>query len=206
MSAELAPRYVTEAIQQGRLVPDAVQFTTRETLIQERELLRVELAARQSVAPIMDKTRVDADLAEVSLSKGQCQAVESMMTDKNRITGIQGLAGTSKSHMLQTAQPLIEKSGLEIKALAPYGSQVKALKELNMPAQTLASFLHREDKEISSKTVLVLDEAGVVPARQMNEFLKLVEAHQARIVLLGDIKQTKTFKAAGCLTGSSATA
>lgn len=195
MSAELAPRYVSEAIQQGRLVPDAVQLTTREALIQERELLRVELAGRQSVAPIMDKTRVDADLAQATLSKGQRQAVESMMIGENRITGIQGLAGTGKSHMLQTVQPLIERSGFEIKALAPYGSQVKALKELNMPAQTLASFLHREDKEISSKTVLVLDEAGVVPARQMHELLKLVEEHQARIVLLGDTKQTKAIEA-----------
>ncbi len=195
MSAELAPRYVTEAIQQGRLFPDVVQLTTREALIQERELLSVELAGRQSVAPIMQKTRVDADLAEVSLSKGQRQAVESMMTGENRITGIQGLAGTGKSYMLQTAQPLIEKSGFEIKAIAPYGSQVKALKELNMPAQTLASFLHREDKEISSKTVLVLDEAGVVPARQMHELLKLVEEHKARIVLLGDTKQTKAIEA-----------
>lgn len=195
MSAEVAPRYVTEAIQQGRLVPDVVQFTTREALIQERELLAVESAGRQSVAPIMEKKQVDADLAEVTLSKGQRQAVESMITGENRITGIQGLAGTGKSHMLQAAQPLIEKSGFEIKTIAPYGAQVKALKELNMPAQTLAAFLHREDKEISSKTVLVLDEAGVVPARQMHELLKLVEAHQARIVLLGDTKQTKAIEA-----------
>lgn len=87
MSAELAPCYVSEAIEQGRLVPDTVQFTTREALIQERELLRVELAGRQSVVPIMEKTRVDADLAEVSLSKGQRQAIESMMTV---ITGLRG--------------------------------------------------------------------------------------------------------------------
>jgi len=191
----VATRCVTEAIQQGRLVPDVLQFTTTEAMKQERELLSVETAGRQSVAPIMAKKQVEADLVSFTLTKGQRQAVESIVTGQNRVTGIQGLAGTGKSHMLQAALPLIETAGYEIRAIAPYGSQVKALKELNMPAQTLASFLHREDKEISSKTVLVLDEAGVVPARQMHALLKLVEAHDARIVLLGDTKQTRAIEA-----------
>jgi ATP-dependent exoDNAse (exonuclease V) alpha subunit len=78
---------------------------------------------------------------------------------------VQGFAGTGKSHMLDTAKAMIEGEGYTVRALAPYGSQVKALRELGAEANTLAPFLKAKDKNIDGRTVLVIDEAGVMPTR-----------------------------------------
>ena len=113
----------------------------------------------------------------------------------DRIVGVQGFAGTGKSHMLETAKRIIEDNGYRVRALAPYGSQVKALRELGVPANTLASFLRGQDKDLDDRTVLVIDEAGVVPVRLMEQTLKLAETAGARVVLLGDVAQTKAIEA-----------
>lgn len=78
---------------------------------------------------------------------------------------------------------------------APYGNQVKALQELNVKANTLASFIRGKDKDINEKTVLVIDEAGVVPNRLMEKVLQLAEKAGSRVVLLGDTAQTKAIEA-----------
>jgi len=85
--------------------------------------------------------------------------------------------------------------GVHVRALAPYGSQVKALAELGTKANTVASFLKSKERDIDANTLLIIDEAGVIPARQMAELLKIVEAANARVVLLGDVAQTKAIEA-----------
>ncbi|WP_244672793.1 AAA family ATPase, partial [Xanthomonas phaseoli] len=80
-------------------------------------------------------------------------------------------------------------------ALAPYGNQVKALKNEGLEAHTLASFLRTKDKPIDGKTIIVLDESGVVGARQMEQVMRVVEKAGARMVLLGDTKQTEAIEA-----------
>ncbi|EFF45612.1 TraI protein [Xanthomonas citri pv. aurantifolii str. ICPB 11122] len=85
--------------------------------------------------------------------------------------------------------------GYRTVALAPYGNQVKALKNEGLEAHTLASFLRTKDKPIDGKTIIVLDESGVVGARQMEQVMRVVEKAGARMVLLGDTKQTEAIEA-----------
>ena len=97
--------------------------------------------------------------------------------------------------MLDKTKQLIEAEGFKVRALAPYGNQVKALQELNVKANTLASFIRGKEKDIDAKTVLVIDEAGVVPTRLMEKVLQLAEKAGSRVVLLGDTAQTKAIEA-----------
>ncbi|WP_042813756.1 AAA family ATPase, partial [Xanthomonas citri] len=69
------------------------------------------------------------------------------------------------------------------------------LKNEGLEAHTLASFLHNKDKPIDGKTIIVLDESGVVGARQMEQVMRIVEKSGARMVLLGDTKQTEAIEA-----------
>ena len=82
--------------------------------------------------------------------------------------------------------------------MASYGKQIEALRELNMEARTVASVLEARQKDrfkLDAKTVLVIDEAGVVPARIMERLMKMAEADGARVVMLGDTGQTKAIEA-----------
>lgn len=190
-----ARKYVKEAIKQGRLIKSEVRYTTQKALDREKKILQIEHEGRNTIEPIMPSDIAKKQLAPTNLNSGQKQAALLMLTTTNRIVGIQGFAGTGKSHMLSTAKKMIEENGYNIKALAPYGSQVKALKTLGIEAKTLASFLCSKDKNIDSRSIIVIDEAGVIPTRQMERTLKLIEKTNARAVLLGDIAQTKAIEA-----------
>src|SRR5919204_2424185 len=97
--------------------------------------------------------------------------------------------------MLDHARGLAEEHGHRMVALAPYATHVRALRGLGVEAKTLASFLASREKGLDEETVLVIDEAGTVPTRQMEHALKLAEQARARVVLLGDTAQTKAIEA-----------
>ncbi len=186
---------INDAILQGMLVQSEVRFTTREALKREKTILQLESEGRNRLQPILTNEKAHALLQHSDLNKGQQAAAALILSTTNQVVGVQGYAGTGKSHMLDKTRQLIEAGGFEIRALAPYGNQVKALQELNVKANTLASFIRGKEKDIDAKTVLVIDEAGVVPTRLMEKVLKLAEKAGSRVVLLGDTAQTKAIEA-----------
>ncbi|AIY44236.1 IncW plasmid conjugative relaxase protein TrwC (TraI-like protein) (plasmid) [Collimonas arenae] len=196
--------YVNNAVKQGSLVPAEKRYTTQKALKREKAILAIERTGRNAVAPILAAAEVQKALANSTLNAGQRSAVEAIVSSTNRFVGIQGDAGTGKTYTVQRAVDLIkqtnelsaeEGAGFRTVALAPYGNQVKALKNEGLEAHTLASFLNTKNKPINDKTVIVLDESGVVGSRQMEQLMRVVEKHGARMVLLGDTKQTEAIEA-----------
>lgn len=199
-SDKQAQQYVGNAIKQGSLVPAEKRYTTQKALAREKAILAIERTGRGAIEPIMTAAAVKTALEGTALSAGQRSAVETIVSTKNRFVGIQGDAGTGKTYTVNQAVALIKQAsavseGYRTVALAPYGNQVKALKNEGLEAHTLASFLRTKDKPIDAKTIIVLDESGVVGARQMEQVMRVVEKAGARMVLLGDTKQTEAIEA-----------
>lgn len=204
-SADRAEKTVDNSIASGRLVQTEERYTTPDMRSRELRILWMERLGRDTVQPIKTTEEVDAMLAQSDLNAGQRDAAKLVLTTTNRVVGVQGYAGVGKSHMLsksvegikaETAKRASE-SGYRVVGLAPYGSQNKALKELGMESQTLASFLAKKPEPglLGPNTIVFLDEASVVPAHQMEALMKRVEQHGARLVLLGDRKQTQAVEA-----------
>jgi conjugative relaxase-like TrwC/TraI family protein len=196
---------VDAAIWRGALVSAEARFATPEAKRSEIHLLEIEKAGRGRVSAIAPIEAVAAMLASSDLNAGQRDAVTMVMTARDRFVGIQGLAGTGKSHMLskavhgikaQTAK-LSGRHGFRVIGLAPYASQNLALASLGMESQTLASFLARTSQHhlLERQTIVFLDEAGVVPAHQLEKLMALIEKHDARLVLTGDRQQTHAVEA-----------
>lgn len=199
-SDKQAQQYVGNAIKQGSLVPAEKRYTTQKALAREKAILAIERTGRGAIEPIMTAAAVKTALEGTALNAGQRSAVETIVSTKNRFVGIQGDAGTGKTYAVNQAVALIKQAsvvseGYRTVALAPYGNQVKALKNEGLEAHTLASFLRTKDKPIDGKTIIVLDESGVVGARQMEQVMRVVEKAGARMVLLGDTKQTEAIEA-----------
>lgn len=192
---EQARDYVSHAIEQGSLVAADKRYTTQKALQWEKAILAIERSGRGQVKPIVRPTAVQRALAESDLSAGQRSAVQTIVSTANRFTGIQGDAGTGKTYAVNRAVDLLQGQGWRALALAPYANHVKALKSQGLDAHTLASFLYTKQKPIDAQTVIVLDESAVVPARQMVSLMKIVEQAQARLVMLGDTKQTEAIEA-----------
>lgn len=190
-----AKQRVYDAVANGGLALKEARYTTQTALKREKIILQIEREGRGVLQPAMSVDTAEKLLQDKNLNQDQLNASKLILSSGNRVIGIEGLAGTGKTHMLNATKQTLEEQGYSIRALAPYGSQVKAIREVGMQANTLASFLRGKDQELNEKTVLVIDEAGVVPARQMLKTLQIAEKQGAHVVLLGDTKQTKAIEA-----------
>ena len=196
---------VDAAIQRGALVAAEARFATPEARRIELRILAMERAGRGSVAAVSSDGSVASMLNGGDLNAGQREAVSMMLTTHDRFVGIQGLAGTGKSHALSKAVAGIRAEtcrqalgrGYRVVGLAPYASQNEALASLGMESQTLASFLARtsEQRRLDGHTIVFLDEAGVVPAHQLERLMTIVERQGARMILCGDRNQTHAVEA-----------
>ena len=188
---------VRRAIATGSLILDEARYTTQAAREREKRILQIEREGRGKVAAIMTPQNLGQQLANKGLKPGQLAAADLILGTNNRVIGVQGLAGVGKSFMLNQVKSVIESADYTVKSVAPYGTQVKELRSLGVEAVTVASMLEAKQGrfKLDSKTVLVIDEAAVVPARQMEKILKQVENAGARVVMLGDKDQTKAIEA-----------
>lgn len=186
---------IDEDIRSGRLVQNEIRYTTRTAWETEQAILRMERDGRNTLPAIMTPAHADHALAASDLNLGQREAARMLLTSKHRLSGIQGSAGVGKSHLIKTTAQVAEQQGYRMVVLAPYANQVERLQADGLKASTLATFLVAKDKNIDDRTVIVIDEAGLVPTRQMEAALKVAERYQSRIVLTGDIQQLKAIEA-----------
>lgn len=198
MNKRRAEEQIRRSIAQGEYVLTGARYTTQSAREREKRILQIEREGRDKVAPILQAEAAQAALADKKLKPGQLAAAGLILSTSHRFVGVQGLAGTGKSHMLAQVKEAAEAAGYRVQAVASYGKQIEALRELNMEARTVASVLEARQKDrfkLGEKTVLVIDEAGVVPARIMERLMKMAEADGARVVMLGDTGQTKAIEA-----------
>ncbi|CAO3958366.1 MobF family relaxase [Achromobacter mucicolens] len=198
MSKRHAEAQVRKSIARGEYILTGARYTTQSAREREKRILQIEREGRDAVAPILRVEAAQAALADKKLKPGQLAAAGLILSTTHRFVGVQGLAGTGKSHMLAQVKEAAEAAGYRVQAVASYGKQIEALRELNMEARTVASVIEARQRDrfkLDEKTVLVIDEAGVVPARIMERLMKMAEADNARVVMLGDTGQTKAIEA-----------
>lgn len=187
-------------------------FTDKETLATEREVVReyrlgrndtkIELPRKYDDGQRHGDSVLKKELSRTTLTEGQREAVMTALTGTSRFVGVQGYAGTGKTFMVETLNKYAERTGYQLDGLAPSGRAVEALKEAIPTATTLQSWLVQiraggtpgaEDK---SKRILVVDEAGMIPSRDMLDLTRFANAQgYARVVLVGDVKQLDAVEA-----------
>jgi len=197
LSEEAAIKAINKGIEQGRLLPLEDRYVTKEDLASERAILKIMEEGRTSQKSYMEAKTADGILDKTTLNEGQKSAAKLILTTEDRVVGIQGYAGVGKSYTLSQTLPQVEATGSNVHVFAPYGSQVKALKEDGHDAHTLAKLLNSQSMQdaINENDLIVIDEAGVIPNKDAEKLLKIAEQRNAKIVLLGDIQQTKAINA-----------
>ena len=211
VSVDAAERAVEVLTREGRLhAAPALEggdgMTTDKALADERETIGLMLDGRDRGRAPMRSWMVSAHLHKGPLTQGQKDAVRLIISDKDRIVGVQGYAGTGKTTMLNRARALLEKRGYEVKGLAPSASAVKTLAaEAGIESETLQRFLarnagvvegrltkkgEREMRNAFKKTVLVMDEGSLASTVQARDLLRIANTLRLpRVVLVGDAKQ-----------------
>lgn len=192
---------VTEVLSQrvihGELIQaqDGKRYTTAAAQEREREILTIEARGRNALRFGLQETHLArAGLGSAALTVGQRAAAELILTTRNRVVAVQGLAGTGKTHMLRTVNAKAGKPW-RITGLAPSAAAARELEGAGIHAQTIAAFVARNGGGLDANTLVVLDEAGMVSARDMQSVMVAVEKANARLVLVGDTQQLKAVEA-----------
>ncbi len=177
------------------------KFTTRDALHREQAILARARAGRGKSAPLMEPegATLYVEQREVAqgfkYSDGQREALLLGLTSADRYTGIVGAAGSGKTTSMRGFVEAARDQGFEVIGIAP---SAKARNELESAGaevnRTTASFLSREH-DYNPQRVVILDEAGMVSARDMDALMRKVEAEGGRLVLVGDPRQLTAVEA-----------
>lgn len=175
---------------------DFAGFTTAQNIADERQLLRHELEGRGAVSPILSARQAASAVARAELrsehpwNAGQREATRALLASPDRVTALQGYAGTAKTTtVLATVAREAVARGIKVTALAPTASAAQTLgNALGMRGETVARHLLRNAAKQNSG-LWIVDEATMLSARDMAALLDRASDAGARVLLVGDVKQ-----------------
>lgn len=154
-----------------------------------------------------------------SLFPEQQKAIENIVSTVNQFYGIQGLAGTGKSHMLKYAREILEQNGWTVKGACPTGRAANELQDkTNISCETIHRHLNALEKQAGTfdpnqdlrekdswsfeglpkalkPEVWIVDEAGMVDNQAMKGLIEAARLREAKVVFVGDDKQLKPVSA-----------
>ena len=181
-------------------------FVTDRAVKAERRVLASMRAGCGKGTALADADAVEARLEPSRLTRGQREAVRTVLLSNDLVIGVQGHAGSGKTTMLSEVKELLGER--KIQGLAPSAVAARVLaREAGIPTRTLQYFLTRfgdlSDPERLARAraeyggaVLAVDEASMTGSVRMEALLRVARALKvARVVLVGDTKQLKAVDA-----------
>ena len=179
------------------------RFTTREMLEAEQRMERAaeSLAGRPThwvMQAVGGRAVKAAERKGLVLGEEQRAALRHITSGPD-LSLVVGTAGTGKSSMLGVARDAWEREGLTVRGATLSGIAAEGLEAgSGIASRTLASleFGWKEGRDVlTSRDVLVIDEAGLVGSRQMERVLSRAQAAGAKVVLIGDPEQLQAIEA-----------
>jgi len=182
-----------------------IRYTTQELLeLEQRLTARCErLAADHGAFRLSESTRRIA-LQNAALFEEQRRAFNHAL-DAGQTVVIQGAAGTGKSTLLRVVREAYEAENYRVIGTALSQRATRGLEEASgIRSHNVARLLHNlqaGNERIDTKTILVIDEAGMLGTRQLEELTRRVEETSAKVILVGDRHQLQAIEAGGAFRG-----
>ena len=133
------------------------------------------------------------------LSQEQSLAIRHATIKGGRVAVIEGAAGSGKTTTLRPITDLHKEHGYEIVPTAVAWRTAVALgDDCDARAYCVDKLLKlaaKEQVEIGARTLIVVDEAGMLSTRQAHHILQLSERHGAKVVFAGDTRQQQPVEA-----------
>ena len=200
------------AVKLGRGLDGSLYYTTKEIdALEKRMLSDIQDAKRgwHKEPDIRRETVIRADLN----NEQKLALLAISDTGGSSIRVVSGMAGTGKTTLLKSAKEVWEAHGYEVQGVALAGKAAQGLEEgSGIRSDTIHKLLfeiERGNVMLTGRSILVVDEAGMVGTRQMSELVSEVKKAKAQLILVGDERQLQPieagnpFKAIGDRVGKS---
>jgi Ti-type conjugative transfer relaxase TraA len=198
-----AMRNAPDLVELGKDAYGEDRFSTRAMIEAEQRLHEAaELMAERERHEVRGADREDAlaraEQRGLVLSGEQADAL-AQITDGRDLDIVVGYAGTGKSALLSVAREAWEAAGYEVRGVALSGIAAENLESgSGIASRTIASMEHGWGQGrdlLTSRDVLVIDEAGMVGTRQLERVLSHAAEAGAKVVMVGDPQQLQAIEA-----------
>jgi hypothetical protein len=143
----------------------------------------------------------DALAAHPTAGTDQQAMVRDVCQGGQGVAVVVGRAGTGKTFALGMARHAWQLDGYRLLASAPTGIATMSLQgegfEEVATCDRLLGDLDRGREQLDARTVLVIDEAGMVGSRKLTRLLEHAQQAEAKVVLVGDDRQLAPIDAGG---------
>jgi len=175
------------------------QITTAAMVRMEREIVgQMQQGNRRGYQDPMllkDRERFDTLERHPELNRSQQEAAREVFASREKIVGIDGVAGAGKTTTLAVIREGAEAEGYKVEGFAPTSRAAQKLGEAGIETSTLQMHLaRRQGPDTGEKRLYVLDESSLASTRQMHEFVTRLHPND-RVLLVGDRRQHEAVEA-----------
>jgi ATP-dependent exoDNAse (exonuclease V) alpha subunit len=163
----------------------------------EREIIDIVQQGNGQHRPMLVEGRERFDTVDrhPELNVSQRQAVEEVFAAREKIVGMDGVAGAGKTTTLAVIREGAEREGYAVEGFAPTSRAAQKLGEAGIDTSTLQMHLARGEKpDTGEKRLYVLDESSLASSKQMHKFLTRLHPND-RVLLVGDKRQHEAVEA-----------
>jgi conjugative relaxase-like TrwC/TraI family protein len=180
-----------EFVEVGRERPNGADriLTTREMLGYERDnITRMQTGQQRHDPLVSEEARQELSGKFGHLSNSQRRAVEEILSSRDQMVGLEGVAGAGKTTSLAAIREAAEHQGYQVEGLAPTSRAAHQLEEPGIHSSTLQRHLAGPHRDHAERHVYIVDESSLASTRQVNEFLRRLEGKD-RVIFVGDTRQ-----------------
>jgi conjugative relaxase-like TrwC/TraI family protein len=175
------------------------QYTTATMLRMEREIVtRMQEGNQRGYSDPMlvsPQVRIATEDRHLELNAAQRQAVDEVFLSREKIVGLDGVAGAGKTTALAVIREGVEAQGYTVEGFAPTSRATQKLAEAGMETSTLQKHLTRgQQPDTGAQRLYVLDESSLASTKQMHEFVSRLHPND-RVLLVGDRRQHEAVEA-----------
>ncbi|MBI4242510.1 MAG: conjugative relaxase, partial [Planctomycetes bacterium] len=179
------------------------RYTTKEQILHETEVRMLMQQGKNTCQPLLSEITAHAALKSSMLNVKQYQAAFGVLTNTDRVVGIQGYAGVGKTHLLNAVRESVSSNFHTFIGLSPSAAAANELqRNTSITSQTVDAFLLNPKTHLSEKTqdkatqtILVVDEASMLSTQKLSGLLKTAKANDWRVVFVGDMQQLQSVEA-----------
>ena len=174
-------------------------YTTAAMLRMERETIAhmQEGNRRGYTDPMLVEfsPRLDTLDRHPELNAGQRQAVDEVFLSREKIVGLDGVAGGGKTTTLAVVREGAEAAGYTVEGFAPTSRAAQTLGDAGIETRTLQAHLARGQRvDTGEHRLYVVDESSLASTKQMHEFVSRLHPND-RVLLVGDTRQHESVDA-----------
>jgi conjugative relaxase-like TrwC/TraI family protein len=200
----LADRFLAEravSVVADRALEERRWSTPELLAVEQRLVTAANNRTGEQVAVVSHHAVREALAAHPTAGADQQAMVRDLCQGGQGVALVVGRAGTGKTFALGMARHAWQLDGYRLLAAAPTGIAAISLQgegfEDVATCDRLLGDLDRGRERLDPRTVLVVDEAGMVGSRKLTRLLEHAQQAQAKVVLVGDDRQLAAIDAGG---------